>query len=164
LLWSGTSLQVDETRAAGADSQAKPIRRLRGTVARMPRRNEFGRIEPLDDLEIPHVFQASSVVDDGMMVRGSKVVFSPSSPGEQDELPVATAVVRIGARLTGRVTKVFASRHYAFVDVVDGDNTVHNLFMHADDNEWPVEIDDLVNFTVGENRQGPTVNDAVVVD
>ena len=57
--------------------------------------------------------------------------------------------------MIGRVKKVFLDRGYAFVDVAG-----YDLFLHADENTWPLSIGDHVRFVVGENDRGPLATGA----
>lgn len=63
--------------------------------------------------------------------------------------PRALDVVPLGSRLTGRVKKVFLDRGYAFVDLAG-----HDVFLHAEENAWPLEIGEYVRFVAAENDRG----------
>jgi hypothetical protein len=163
-LWDGRSFQYSVARQGPVADPSEPPRRVHGVIGRMPGRGDFGVINSTAGDDASFVFDMKAVIDDGSLAAGSNVVFIAGSPSQENGLPRAHAVVRVGAQLVGVVDKVFESRHYAFVEVRDDDDVFQYLFLHADDNQWPVEPGDRVSFIAGENRQGATVVSGVVVD
>jgi hypothetical protein len=95
---------------------------------------------------------------------GQRVYFvaAPNRPTGRPR--TAGAVLALGAVVTGKVVKVFESRRYAFVKVLDREGVEQEIFLHADDNEWPLTVGDPVRFTVGENVRGAVAVGARVLD
>jgi hypothetical protein len=90
----------------------------------------------------------------------TKVFFVPRKPLIDGRDRVAAAVVSLGAELVGTVVKVFPTRNYAFVEVADSEGNSQHLFMHAENNVWPVSVGDELTFKVGENVRGAVVEGA----
>lgn len=98
-------------------------------------------------------------------IEAGQRVYFVAAPNRTTGRPLtAGAVLALGAVVTGKVVKVFESRRYAFVKVLDREGVEQEIFLHADDNDWPLMVGDPVRFTVGENVRGAVAVGATVLD
>lgn len=104
------------------------------------------------------------LIGESEIAAGQRVYFVAAPPRTPGRPLTAAAVLALGAVATGKVVKVFESRRYAFVKVVDREGIEQEVFLHADDNGWPLEVGDPVRFTVGENVRGAVAMGATVLD
>lgn len=149
--WSGEELLRDDA-APPSDTPPRDHR----TIGAFNRWNPGGRASISgDDGEI---FWTSErhILGGERLEPGRRVSFVALDPEPGTATRRAGAVVAFGSRVQGRIVSVFDTRNYAFVRVEDLKGISQDLFLHGDDNEWPLEVSDEVEFTVGENVRGAT--------
>jgi len=154
-LWSGDNLMDPSPEPAPEKGQ-----RARGWLNRWN-----GSQNATIDSEEGEIFSTSTKFMIGSeRIEPKQRVFFLTLPPTKGGLRRAAAVLAIDSVVEGDIVNVFPDRRYAFVRTTDGHGQTQDVFLHADDNDWPLEAGDRVVFRVGENPRGAAAKDARVLE